>query len=139
MTRQQRITLEQVRAKKNEALGRMNDVLKKIGETPIEDTEQYHQLLRALGHARRDFDTWSTVFDTLDTAREFPLSYPGLNEAVDEDVEDEIASYWVDDSSVVTINSKWVSLVSEPSGGIIAVGRRDVIISLADLLQQSAK
>ena len=135
MSRQQRITLEQVRAKKNEALGRMNDVLKGIAETPIEDSETYHQLLASLSHARRDFDTWSTVFDTLDTAREFPLSYPGLNEAV-EDV-DEIASYWVDDSSVVTINSKWVSLVSEPSGGIIAVGRRDIIDSLAGLLQGS--
>lgn len=84
MTRQQRITLEQVRSKKGEALGRMNEILKRIADCPEDDRAGYHSLLASLGHARRDFDTWSTVFDTLDYARQYPGLNPELNENVSE-------------------------------------------------------
>lgn len=47
------------------------------------------------------------------------------------------AQFWVlDDPDPETTNHpEWVALVSEPAGGIVAVGRRDVIVALADLLE----
>lgn len=50
----------------------------------------------------------------------------------------EEANFWIMDEPPDTdaaVNPEWVALVSEKAGGIVAIGRRDVLVSLADLLQ----
>ena len=47
----------------------------------------------------------------------------------------EDATFWILDDPDPEVNPYWVALVSEEAGGIIAVGRRDVLVSLADLLE----
>jgi hypothetical protein len=50
------------------------------------------------------------------------------------------ASFWIldDPEEETKTNPEWVALVSEKAGGIVAVGRRDVLVSLCDLLETLA-
>jgi hypothetical protein len=45
-------------------------------------------------------------------------------------------NYWINDNPETKdmVNTRWVVLVSEKDGGIIAAGRRDIIEGLAEVL-----
>ena len=69
--------------------------------------------------------------DALDQALRNPEKHPELNETP------RLArEFWVADPPV-RAHEDWVGLVSEFSGGVVAIGRRDIIAALASLLQSS--